>query len=293
MPFIVQRRRQCGAASLATVLRYRGVPVSASTLEPLLYTPGKRGTLALDIVAQARRHGFLVYPVEGSMATLLSEIAAGNPVLVLQNLGLNWLPQWHYAVAMGYDLERDQLVLRNGSDVRYSVALTAFFNTWRRAEFWGVVIMPPDQIPATAHASTYLRAASELEQNQPAAAAVAYQAALEYWPDDHRVDDLARLGLFNIAYQQQQYAAAAQWLQRGRGPQSPAHWNNLAYALAAMQCPRAALAAIRCAVHSEPDNPAYRASQSELREQLGSAPALSGTSTPDCTLPPCPALTGN
>ena len=30
--------------------------------------------------------------------------AGALTLLVLQNLGLSWLPRWHYAVVVGYDL---------------------------------------------------------------------------------------------------------------------------------------------------------------------------------------------
>jgi hypothetical protein len=38
----------------------------------------------------------------------LREVAAGNPVLVLQNLSFAWAPVWHYAVVMGYDADAAQ-----------------------------------------------------------------------------------------------------------------------------------------------------------------------------------------
>ena len=57
------------------------------------------------MVAAARsriRGAFL----KGGIHSVLPEIAAGNPVLVLQNAGWSWLPVWHYAVVIGYDLPK-------------------------------------------------------------------------------------------------------------------------------------------------------------------------------------------
>ena len=68
-----------------------------------VYTPGREGTLASDMIAAARRNGRVAVPVT-SLPALLAELAAGNPVIVFQNLGLGFVPRWHYAVAFGYDL---------------------------------------------------------------------------------------------------------------------------------------------------------------------------------------------
>lgn len=41
-------------------------------------------------------------------------LAAGHPVVVLQNLRLGRAARWHHAVAVGYDLRRHEVVLRSG-----------------------------------------------------------------------------------------------------------------------------------------------------------------------------------
>src|SRR2546422_3737218 len=46
------------------------------------------------------RSGQLAVPVT-TLSDLLAEVAAGHPVLVFQNLGLHWIPRWHFAVAVG------------------------------------------------------------------------------------------------------------------------------------------------------------------------------------------------
>jgi len=57
------------------------------------------------MIAAARRNGFVAIELAPNLSDLLAEIAAGNPVVVLQNLALDWYPAWHYAVAIGYDLK--------------------------------------------------------------------------------------------------------------------------------------------------------------------------------------------
>ena len=91
VPFCAQTGYQCGSAALAMVLQYSGVPATARELQAAVYTPGRKGSLQSGIVTAARRHGRLAYPIQG-LDCLLREVAAGNPVIVLQNLGLQWIP---------------------------------------------------------------------------------------------------------------------------------------------------------------------------------------------------------
>ncbi len=65
------------------------------------------------MIGAARRHGRVAYVIS-SPEELLVEVAAGNPVIVLQNLGLSWVPVWHYAVVIGYDGDADMVTLHSG-----------------------------------------------------------------------------------------------------------------------------------------------------------------------------------
>jgi len=67
------------------------------------------------MLAAARRRGMVSYVLAPRFADLLREIAAGNPVVVLIDQGIGPLEYWHYAVAMGYDYDYGQLILRSGS----------------------------------------------------------------------------------------------------------------------------------------------------------------------------------
>ena len=133
--------------------------------------------------AAARQAGQLVYPLDTRLDSILAEVAAGNPVLVLQNLAFNWRPTWHFAVVVGYDRTREMLVLRSGVTHRLEVDFATFMRTWQRGERWAVVVTDPGQLPATATPLIWLRAASDLEETgQPAASERAYQAATQRWP---------------------------------------------------------------------------------------------------------------
>ncbi|MDX1425912.1 MAG: PA2778 family cysteine peptidase, partial [Kiloniellales bacterium] len=115
VPFFPQEDYYCGPAALATVLAWSGLPATPEELVDRVYTPERQGTLRSDVLAAARREGRLAVPV-ASLRDMMAEIAAGHPVLVFQNLSLSWYPQWHYAVAVGYDLGRREITLRSGRE---------------------------------------------------------------------------------------------------------------------------------------------------------------------------------
>ena len=71
-------------------------------------------------------------------------------MVVLQNLGLAWLPRWHYAVLVGHDLAARQLVLRSGTTERELMGFALFERTWARSARWAFVALVPGRLPATA-----------------------------------------------------------------------------------------------------------------------------------------------
>ncbi len=247
IPFFPQVSDQCGPASLATVLAYRGAEVSSESLRDDVYLPGKEGSLQIELVARARREGFLVYPLNHSLTDLLLEVQAGNPVLVLQNLRFDSWPQWHYAVVIGYNVPDRTVTLRSGQARRYVVDMALFEQTWRRAGRWGIVVTEPAQLPVTAEQAPLLSAVHDLELlgNQSAATA-GYKAALGQWPNSYS----ALFGLGNMAYRAGNLAESVAYFYR-LALTSPAFfpgWNNLAYALDSAGCKAEALAAAQCAV---------------------------------------------
>ncbi|MBC7952645.1 MAG: PA2778 family cysteine peptidase [Rhodospirillaceae bacterium] len=229
VPFFPQTERACGPASLAMVLTWSGVPVSPEAVSTQVYTPGREGSFATDMMAAARRNGRLAVPVT-QLPDLLTELAAGHPVLVFQNLGLDIWPVWHFAVAVGYDLPERKVVLHSGIEDSQRLSLDTFELTWDRADRWALVVLPPDQLPATATEPAVVAAAAGLERVGLAdAAAQAYGAALSRWPDSLG----AAMGLGNARYalNDRNGAEAAFRLAVKHHPDSAAGWNNLAHVL--------------------------------------------------------------
>jgi hypothetical protein len=230
VPFSAQTDDQCGPAALAMLLQYSGVPATAGELQEAVYTPGRKGSLQSGMITAARRHDRLAYPIQG-LDCLLREVAAGNPVIVLQNLGLQWIPRWHYAVVIGFDLRAQSITLHSGKNPARRVGLKTFHHTWRRAEHWGLLVLSPGRLPATAQAPVYLKSALGLQKAGFSASAVlAFRSAVRKWPDNTG----ARMGLGNALYAGGDLPAAADAFQRtvAIDSQHGDAMNNLAHVLA-------------------------------------------------------------
>jgi tetratricopeptide (TPR) repeat protein len=236
---------------------HAGRAATPETLLAQVYLPARKGSLQAEMLAAARRHRLVAYPLAPRLEDLLHEIAAGNPVVVLQNLALDWAPQWHYAVAIGYDLEARRIVLRSGVTPRLAMSLDTFERTWARSGHWGMLALPPDQLPAVAAETTYVAAVAALERVTPAAARHGYQTALARWPGNAA----ARIGLGNASYALRDLKAAAAAYRQATlaHPDSADAWNNLAQTLHELGSRDEALAAARRAVAlGGPRLPGYR-----------------------------------
>ncbi len=282
LPYFPQEDDQCGPASLATVLGARNIAVTPQALREKVYIPAKQGSLKTEMVAQARRHGMLVYRLDPQLTDIFTEVSGGNPVLVLQNLGFDWLPRWHFSVVIGYDISQQIVTLRSGKHRAYNVSLPLFSKTWNRADNWAVVIMDPSTLPQTAQQSRFLSSANELEiVGEAKAALAAYTASIERWP----ASSLTYFGAGNTAYSLDQFDKARQFFSTyiKQNPKSPAGWNNLAFSLIKLGCRDEALSAISCALNLAPGEQEYLSSKAEILSYKGQS-----TQTSSCPIPRCP-----
>ena len=114
---------------------------------------------------------------------MLAEIAADNAVIVLQNLGLfASRPYWHYAVVIGYDLEKIPFCCIRQQSAPHHV-LQSVERLWIDGGRWAML-----STASRANAGERARSAvrgrrRSVEQTGCVAAAhLAYAALLERWP---------------------------------------------------------------------------------------------------------------
>lgn len=256
VPFFAQQDYQCGPAALATMLVHQGVDAAPDRLVEQVYIPGRKGSLQVEMVAAARAHDLVVYPLAPRMETLLAEVAAGNPVLVLQNLAFDGWPQWHFAVVVGYDLESQTIILRSGTTRRWTGSFRQFARSWAKGDRWAVVTVEPDQIPVTAEEGVWLKAANDLEQTGRIEAATrAYTAAAQHWSGH-----LAWFALGNLEYAQGDKQSAEQALRKSveRDAGFAAGWFNLSQIMAERGCGTLAASARQCAATLAPKDSRFR-----------------------------------
>jgi hypothetical protein len=212
-PFFPQERYQCGPAALATAISSSGVAVDLRELVDRVYLPDRQGSLQVEMLAATRSAGRIPYVIDGTLQVLWNELAAGRPIVVLQNLG------------------RKEVVLRSGIEQRRVTSLATFLRTWGRGDYWGFVVLRPEELPTAVDRQRYLSAVAVLEKaGRNAEAMVAWNTALEKWPGN----PVALFGLGNIALTAGNNLEAEEYfrmLLRGDAKSVVAR-NNLAIALA-------------------------------------------------------------
>jgi tetratricopeptide (TPR) repeat protein len=236
VPFFAQDQFQCGPAALATILVNGGVQVTPLQLVPLVYLPDRHGSLQAELLAATRSHGRVPYVMRNSLAPILEELRSGVPVLVLQNLGLDRWPVWHYAVLVGFDPGDESFLLRSGTTRRQQSSARQFLASWDRAGRWSMVAVPASDPPASADVLGWLQAVAPFESTGNLETAVeGYEAAVARWPEAA----MAWTALGNARYLQQHFSAAEAAYKRALAL-SPEHWtarNNLVRTMIAQGCP--------------------------------------------------------
>lgn len=253
VPYFPQLEFQCGPAALATTLVHAGVQVTPEELERWVYLPERQGSLQVEMLAASRRYNRVSYPLAPRFDDLLREVAAGNPVIVLQDTGFGPTVNWHYAVVVGFDYAAGELYLRSGETKRLAMPFTVFEYTWKKSSYWAMVTLPPKRIPETATEAGYLAAIVAMERvGEPGAVLTAYSALLDRWPGSAA----AGIGLANRHYLGGDLSGAEAVLRRALAhhPDSVAVLNNLAQTLSDLGRNDEALVLIERAVRTQ-DSP--------------------------------------
>jgi tetratricopeptide (TPR) repeat protein len=248
-----------------------GIFATPEELVSQVYLPGRKGSLQIEMLVAARRHGLVAYELAPRLDDVLREVAAGTPVVVLENYGFRVMPKWHYSVVVGYDLQAGEIVRRSGMVPRQTMPFPVFEYVWKDDGYWAMVAVPPGRVPATATEERYAGAVVALEKSgQPAVARTAYEAMLKRWPTS-----LAGwMGLGNTAYALKDLSGAEAAFRRAADshPDSVAALNNLAHVLAERgQIAEARAAAERAVALGGPLQTAARATLEEIHRKSNAA----------------------
>ena len=206
VPFLSPRSELCGSTSIEMVASYwqSTTPytpkLSMSELDSRTLIPAKGGTLQIELVTAARSNGLIAYPLEPTFEALLSELGGDHPVIVLVNRSFSWHPLWHYAPVIGYDEQKRSILVHFSDQPNESLSLATFAALWKRSGNWGVILLPPGELPPSVSPKTFLRAVYEFERMGNSKEAIAsYQRALLRWPDDTDIIFALANGYYNVS----------------------------------------------------------------------------------------------
>lgn len=226
VPNIIQKDKQCGPASLAMIMQFHDKNISETLIAKEVFKENLGGTYRTDLISFSRQQEMMVFHIK-SFSAMLTEVAAGNPVLVFQNNGFSFYPKYHFSIVTGFDLETPEVTINTGEPLPVKQDMRMFERSWILGGYWAVLILPEDKISATASETEHIQAASYLEEmgfNNKAEKA--YQTILKRWPQSY----LALLGLANISYSQKDIRKAEDYLLKASNINSDfaSIWHNLA-----------------------------------------------------------------
>lgn len=263
--FVPQAEYQCGPAALSMALASSGAGVPLDRLVDEVYLPAREGSLQADMQATPRRHGRVSHRLAPRLDDVLREVAAGNPVIVLQNYGVWPFEGWHYALVVGYDYPAGEAILHSGERAAMRMPFAVFEYLWRDGNHWAMAVTPPHKLSATAREPDAAAAVAAFERvAAPADSAAAWRAVHERWPHS----EPAAVAVANAEHGRGDFAAAEATLRAAlaQHPHSPVLLNNLAQTLSDLGRHDEALARIDEAATAPG---AFAAAIAETRAQIG------------------------
>ncbi|MDF0731665.1 peptidase C39 family protein [Pseudomonas entomophila] len=162
VPFYAGTANASGSIALAELLSQQGVRITPGLLDKPLSLPQGVASLETAIPRVAREYGMLVYPLDKHLDALLTQVAAGNPVLLRYHDGAALWGEPRYAVLIGYDRYKQRVLLRSGMKRRQVLDFDEFQSAWEKEGSWAVLVQSPRQLPAQVDRQRWLQAADDL-----------------------------------------------------------------------------------------------------------------------------------
>ncbi len=136
-------RRDCGAAALAMVLGYWGLPVTRDEVSAATLAAPERGIRAAALRDFARRQGLQAFVIEGQLGDLDREVRRRRPVLVgvMKRYGRQAYP--HYEVVVGLDRQRQRILTLDPAHGLRVNSREGFAAEWAAARQVTLIVFPP------------------------------------------------------------------------------------------------------------------------------------------------------
>jgi hypothetical protein len=142
VPFLPQEEDTCGPSSLAMVLGFLGRDVTTQEIVRETRTEGLRGTLITDLTGAARRRGFAAEVADLDLPRLRERISAGEPVLLLVDLGIWSWSRPHYLVAYGWTPEG--VVAHSGRERGKVIPFSTLDAQWAKMGRLAIIVRRPE-----------------------------------------------------------------------------------------------------------------------------------------------------
>jgi len=142
IPFLPQEEETCGPSSLAMLLRFHGKEATPRELIDETRTAGLRGTLITDLASVARKRGIGAEVDDLDLAGLRRRILAGEPVILLVDLGTWVWSRPHYLVAYGVTAEG--VVAHSGRAEGVIIPYRTLEAQWAKMGHLAIVVPPED-----------------------------------------------------------------------------------------------------------------------------------------------------
>lgn len=164
VPFFRGNANQGAPQILAGMLSEQRVRITPGLLVKPLQLPGAEASLQSNIEELAAGYGLMVYPLDKSLSALLTQVAAGYPVMLRFSDGTLW-SEPRYAMLVGYNRAKGTVLLRAGMERRRLMDFNTFESAWKDAGGWAVLILSPTQLPANVDKTRWLKIANELSRS--------------------------------------------------------------------------------------------------------------------------------
>lgn len=140
VPYVPQQKDTCGAAALAMVLQYWGVPASHDEIKEELLQPELHGIAGSALAAFATGRGLTAVAHAGDIGHLRDHVGKGRPMIVAWAMGRG---RYHDVVVVGFDEDRKRVIVHDPArGAARAVDADTFERRWAGAGHWTLLVAP-------------------------------------------------------------------------------------------------------------------------------------------------------